>query len=164
MQVHAHHSAGSSSSSVLQLEVLLEQHHQHCQLQLQPHAAEFVEGLAVWLRGIAGMARAVPRLLQHLHLQVMAAAGPACGVPASNQLYCCCHKFACLMRVHAQHEQCSMCRRCTACTCTSTSTCSLQNARNTMQLLPIHCTNPSFAVLLCLLQFLTAAAVHGVFT
>jgi hypothetical protein len=61
---------GSSSHTVLQLEVLLEQHHQHCQLQLQPHVGDFVEGLAVWLRGIAGMARAVPRLLQHLHLQV----------------------------------------------------------------------------------------------
>jgi hypothetical protein len=61
---------GSSSHTVLQLEVLLEQHHQHCQLQLQPHAGDFVEGLAVWLRSIAGMARAVPRLLQHLHLQV----------------------------------------------------------------------------------------------
>jgi hypothetical protein len=34
------------------------------------HAGDVVEGLAVWLRGIAGMARAVPRLLQHLHLQV----------------------------------------------------------------------------------------------
>jgi hypothetical protein len=31
---------------------------------------DFVEGLAVWLQGIAGMARAVSRLLQHLHLQV----------------------------------------------------------------------------------------------
>jgi hypothetical protein len=33
---------------------------------------DFVEGLAVLLQGIAGMARAVPRLLQHLHLQVRA--------------------------------------------------------------------------------------------
>jgi hypothetical protein len=55
---------------VLQLEVLLQQQHQRCQLQLQPAAGDFVEGLAVWLRGIEGMARAVPRLLQHLHLQV----------------------------------------------------------------------------------------------
>jgi hypothetical protein len=96
LQAHVRHNIndvpGSSASTVLQLEVLLEQHHQHCQLQLQPHAGEFVEGLAVWLRGIAGMARAVPRLLQHLHLKVMAAAGPAGVFPASIELLHCCNQ------------------------------------------------------------------------
>lgn len=61
-------SCGISNITVLQLEVLLDQ--QQDRLLLQPPAQDFLEGLAAWLRGLAAMARDVPQLLQHLHLQV----------------------------------------------------------------------------------------------
>jgi hypothetical protein len=53
---------------VLQLELLL--HQQPDQLYLQPHAAEFVEGLGVWLRSVERAVRGVPRLLSSAALQV----------------------------------------------------------------------------------------------
>lgn len=59
---------GSNGITVLQLDVLLDE--QHDQLQLQPPAEEFVEGLAAWLRGITSIARGVPQLQQHQQLQV----------------------------------------------------------------------------------------------
>lgn len=61
-------SSGTSRIVVLQLEVLLDQ--QQDTLLLQPHAQDFMDGLTSWLRGLAALARSVPQLMQHLHLQV----------------------------------------------------------------------------------------------
>lgn len=60
--------SGTSDIVVLQLEVLIDQHHNI--LLLQPHAQDFLESLAVWLRGLESLARGVPQLMQHQHLQV----------------------------------------------------------------------------------------------
>lgn len=53
---------------VLQLHVLL--HEQVDQLYLQPQAAEFMEGLSVWLRSVQRVVRGVPRLMSSSILQV----------------------------------------------------------------------------------------------
>jgi hypothetical protein len=50
------------------------------------------KGGDVWLGGIVGMARAVPRLLQHLHLQVRASVvGKALSVSAGSLGCCLCN-------------------------------------------------------------------------
>jgi hypothetical protein len=53
---------------VLSVELLLHEHQD--QLYLQPQAADFVEGLAVWLRSVGRAVRGLPRLLASAKLQV----------------------------------------------------------------------------------------------
>jgi hypothetical protein len=53
---------------VLRLDVLL--HEQADQVYLQPQAADFIEGLSVWLRSVQRVVRGVPRLMSSATLQV----------------------------------------------------------------------------------------------
>lgn len=73
-------SSGSEGGLVLELEVLLDEGRD--QLLLQPPPADFLEGLAVWLRGIERVMKGVARLLSQTQLQVgfgRRAGGCSCG-------------------------------------------------------------------------------------